>query len=169
MGWIKISGYPEILFWKRFSHDVSNNAEKNRMRVFFFNKLTYNACLISILRRLSRAIHCRSHTFVTYSQKILVFFWTRYIMYIFNMLAYLWWGGPQKHSGYGAALQIRKSLVHPSWCQWIFHWHKILPIALWSWGQKWVPGVFPEGKGGRCVRLTTYHHAVCRCHEIWEP
>jgi len=31
----------------------------------------------------------------------------------------------------------------PSWCQWIFHWHKILPIALWPWG-----------KGGRCVRLT---------------
>jgi len=23
----------------------------------------------------------------------------------------------------------------PSWCQWIFHWYKILPIALWSWGR----------------------------------
>ena len=23
----------------------------------------------------------------------------------------------------------------PSWCQWIFHWHKILPIALWPSGR----------------------------------
>ena len=23
----------------------------------------------------------------------------------------------------------------PSWCHWIFHWHKILSIALWPWGQ----------------------------------
>ena len=45
----------------------------------------------------------------------------------------------------------------PSWFQWIFHWHKIVPIALY---QKWVPGIFPGGKGGPCVRLTTYHHPV---------
>ena len=42
----------------------------------------------------------------------------------------------------------------------IFHCHKFLPIALWPWArhslqQKWVPGAFPGGKGGPCLRLTT--------------
>ena len=23
----------------------------------------------------------------------------------------------------------------PSWCKWIFHWHQILPIALWPWSR----------------------------------
>ena len=41
-----------------------------------------------------------------------------------------------------------------------FHWPKILPFALWSWGrlslyQKCVPGPFPGGKGCWCLRLTT--------------
>ena len=41
----------------------------------------------------------------------------------------------------------------------IFHWHKILPITLWPWGQlslwqKWVLGEFSGSKGGRCIRLT---------------
>jgi len=41
--------------------------------------------------------------------------------------------------------------LDPGWCQWIFHWHKFLPIALWPWclhslEQKWVPGAFSGGK-----------------------
>ena len=33
----------------------------------------------------------------------------------------------------------------------------------------WVPGTFPGGKGGRCVRLTTSPTSCAEYHEIWEP
>jgi hypothetical protein len=46
--------------------------------------------------------------------------------------------------------------------------------ALWPWGwlslyQKWVPRIFPGGKGARCVRLTTLPSSCAECLEIWEP
>jgi len=49
----------------------------------------------------------------------------------------------------------------------------ILPAAPWPWGwlslqQKWVPGIFPGVKGGRCIRLTS-PHSCAECLEIWEP
>jgi len=48
------------------------------------------------------------------------------------------------------------------------------PAALWFWGwlsllQKWVPGIFPVGKGGRCLGLTTLPPSCADCLEIWEP
>jgi len=50
----------------------------------------------------------------------------------------------------------------------------ILPVALWSWGrlshlQKWVPVIFPGGKGGRCVGLTTLPLSCADYLEMWEP
>jgi hypothetical protein len=38
-------------------------------------------------------------------------------------------------------------------------------MALWPW----VPGIFPGGKGGRWVGLTTLPPSCAGCLEIWEP
>jgi hypothetical protein len=35
--------------------------------------------------------------------------------------------------------------------------------------KKYVPGIFPGGKGGRCVGLTTLPPSYADCLEIWEP
>jgi hypothetical protein len=55
----------------------------------------------------------------------------------------------------------------------IFHW-RILLAKLGSWGrrsleQKWVPGIFPGGKGGRCLGLTTLPPSCADCLVIMEP
>jgi len=54
----------------------------------------------------------------------------------------------------------------------IFYWHN--PSAsIWPWGQHShkqirVPAVFPGGKGGWCVGLTTLPPSCDDCPEIWE-
>jgi hypothetical protein len=58
-------------------------------------------------------------------------------------------------AGWRIAVQVGRSRVQSPWCHNI-----ILPAALWPWGrlsllQKWVPGIFPGGKGGWFVGLTT--------------
>jgi len=50
----------------------------------------------------------------------------------------------------------------------------ILPVILLSWvrlslWQNQIPGIFPGGKGGRCVKLTTLPPSYSNCSEIWEP
>jgi hypothetical protein len=73
------------------------------------------------------------------------------------------------HLSYGArggvvvnALRYKRAChgFDSRWCHWNFSVTYLLLVALWPWGrlnlkQKWVPDVFPGGKGGRCVRLST--------------
>jgi hypothetical protein len=62
-------------------------------------------------------------------------------------------------SGWGTALQTGRSRDRFPIVSLEFFIDITLPAALWSWSrlsleQKWVPGIYPGGKGGRCVGLT---------------
>jgi len=76
--------------------------------------------------------------------------------------------------GWGTALQTGRSRVRFPMVSLEIFIDIILPAALWPWGwlslwQKWVPGIFPGGKGGGCVGLTTLPPSRADCHEIWDP
>jgi hypothetical protein len=56
----------------------------------------------------------------------------------------------------------------------IFHWHNpsCQHYCPWDWLsllQKWVPGIFLWGKGGRCLELRNLPPSCVVCLEIWEP
>ena len=75
---------------------------------------------------------------------------------------------------WGTALQVGRSRVRFPMVSLEFFSNIILPVALWPWGwlslwQKWVPGIFPGGKGGRCVGLKSLSPSCDDCLEIWEP
>jgi len=75
--------------------------------------------------------------------------------------------------GWGTALQTGSSRVRFPMVSLQFFIDIILPVALWPWGwlslwQKWVPGIFPGDKSGRCVGLTTLSPSCAHCLEIWE-
>jgi hypothetical protein len=48
-------------------------------------------------------------------------------------------------------------------------WHNPWPWSRLSLQQKWIPGIFPVGKGSRFVGVTTLPPSCADCHEIWEP
>ena len=76
--------------------------------------------------------------------------------------------------GWGTALQTGRSRVRFSLVSLEIFIDIILPVALWPWGhlslwQKWVPWIFPGGKGGRCVGLTNLAPSCADYFVIWEP
>jgi hypothetical protein len=76
--------------------------------------------------------------------------------------------------GWGTVLQTGRSRVRFPMVPLEFFIDIILPVAIWPLGrlslqQKWVPGIFPRGKGGRYVGLTTLPPSCADCLEIWEP
>ena len=76
--------------------------------------------------------------------------------------------------GWGTELQDGRWWVRFPMVSLEFFVDIFLPAALWPWGwlslqQKWVPGVFPEGKVGRCVGLTSFPPSCADCLVLWEP
>ena len=76
--------------------------------------------------------------------------------------------------GWGTARQFRRLRLRFPMVSLDFFIDIILPNALWSWGwlrlqQKWVPEMFPGGKGGRSVRLTILPLSCVELLDTWEP
>ena len=59
------------------------------------------------------------------------------------------------------------------WCHWNFHRRnpsgRAMALGSTQPITEIVPGIFSDGKGGRCVGLTTLPHLCADCLEIWEP
>ena len=92
---------------------------------------------------------------------------------IIGSTSYIWGHAAGSAVGWGTALQVGKSRVRFPMVSLKFFIEINLPAALWPWGwlslqQKWVPGIFPGGKGGRCVGLTTLPPSCAECLKIWE-
>ena len=76
--------------------------------------------------------------------------------------------------GWGTALQAARSRVRfPMASLDFFHWHnpsgRTMALGSTEPLKKWVPGMCPGGKGGRCVGLTILPPSCADCLEIWEP
>ena len=76
--------------------------------------------------------------------------------------------------GWGTAPQTGSSWVRFPMVSSKFFIDIILPVTLRTWSRlrlwhKWVPEIFPGGKGGRCVGLITLPPLYEDYLEIWEP
>jgi hypothetical protein len=91
-----------------------------------------------------------------------------------NFNSIYWESGPlhvsstRWRSGWGTALQTVRSRDRFPIVSLEFFIGITPPAALWlSLWQKWVPGIFPGGRGGRCVWLTTLPPSCAECLKIW--
>ena len=76
--------------------------------------------------------------------------------------------------GWGTAGQAGRSWVQFPMVTLEFFIDIIFPAALWPWGQlslqeKWIPGIFPGGKGSWCKGMTILPPSCANCLETWEP
>jgi hypothetical protein len=112
---------------------------------------------------------------------IFIYLWVIYIyifigfiyIYIYICYIYIYWFYIYIYEVCGSV--VVKALRYYSeglridfrWCHWIFY-RKMDP-GLTQPLVKMSTRNIPEGKGGRCVRLTTSPPSRDECHEIWEP
>jgi len=111
---------------------------------------------ISLIKKNSATLHCR----------FLIMNWlTRRLPEISFLFTCASWG---------TALQAGRSRVRFPMVSLEFFIDIVFLAALWPWGwlslqQKWVPGIFPGGKGGWCLGLTILPHSRASCLEIRVP
>ena len=95
-------------------------------------------------------------------------------VFVFTQYRLIWGHAAGGAVGWGTALQARRSRVRFPMVSLELFIDIILPASIWLWGwlslyQKWVPGIFPRGKGSRCVWLSILLHLCANCLEIWKP
>ena len=106
----------------------------------------------------------------TVRMKLYLYIWNNiYLIYDFPIRISIW-----RRSCWGNTLRAARSRIRFPMVSMEIFIDIILPAAMWPQGwlnlqQKWVPGIFPGGKGGRWVGLKTLPLSRADCLENWEP
>ena len=144
----------------------------HKLRMITPNILITNYCLqiycdVTYFIRSTCFIFCKPHVLLSFSNTPCPRLSKQHNLEKWKLISFSLGGAV----GWGTALQAGESRVQFPMVSLEFFIDIILPAALWPWGrlsllQKWVPGMFPGGKGGGCVRLTTLPPSGADCLEI---